>query len=765
MKRWLLLAFALVSIASPHCFAQPQPGATAGAADLATVRNRFVRSVLPPDEAALAEVNRLSAKYAAALQADGSWTDIRYTDAARSTWANADHLNRMLVMAKAARAARNSGHANEALEAKILLALKWWTDHDYRNSNWWWNEIGVPKLTGEVSALMGEQLPPDARGNVVAIMKRSNWAKWTGANLTWGVANQIMRGCLENNAAVVDEGYRRMYEEIKVMPQAEEGIELDGSFHQHGMQLYNGGYGLDFANDVGRFVALSWGTRFQIPADRMAIFSAFLLDGQQWMIRGNVFDYSAVGREITRAGKVAVPQDKSGGPIYPANEATYGLGNVTALLAAEPTPRQKELQAFAARLAGKPGIAELTGNKQFWNSDFMVHRRAGYSTSVRMASTRMRNSELVNSEGRKSVHMSDGANFLYLDGNEYKDIFGVWDWTKIPGTTAIQGMLTTGEKDPIGLRGSTTFDGGVSDGTYGMAAMDLKRGGLTAKKAWFFFDREYVALGAGIALADDATHTVATAVNQPLLKGEVRTSEQSAAVMGAHSYKASHPVWIWHDHVGYIFAPRTKVELTAGPQTGAWSEIGTGSSTPETLPVFNLWIDHGLAPADASYAYTVVPGATSAQVAQLAAHPEVQVLENSVKTQAVYNPALKLAEIAFRAAGAMKTPLGEVKADHSCLLLVRQSAAGWKVTASNPDSEPLTLRVKVQGHETTIALPGGNLAGSSITVVSRVSRTFDLPSYSGRLLVFGCFASGPHGGQKQSGQAMATISASRSICR
>jgi len=36
--------------------------------------------------------------------------------------------------------------------------------------------------------------------------------------------------------------------------------------------------------------------------------------------------------------------------------------------------------------------------------------------------------EIVNSEGRKSHHLSDGANFLYLTGNEYKDIFPVWDW-------------------------------------------------------------------------------------------------------------------------------------------------------------------------------------------------------------------------------------------------------------------------------------------------------------------------------------------------
>jgi chondroitin AC lyase len=720
-----LLPLVLALLCTPVILSASQPAnpavgqaVTAAAsqdADLAVVRDRFVHAVLPVGDSAVEQVNAASRKYAAVLGADGSWSDINYTDAARSVWVNSDHLNRMLVMAKSARLARNGGHPDEALEGKILLALKWWTDHDYRNPNWWWNEIGVPELIGEIASLLGPQLSDDARTKVVAIMKRSDWHKWTGANLTWGVGIEIVRGCLENDPAPVAEGFARMYQEIKIMPQPEEGIEQDYSFHQHRVQLYNGGYGLDFANDVGRFVSFSWGTRFQIPADRMALFSAYLLDGEQWMIRGNIFDYSAVGREITRPGKVVVPADKTAGPVTPVGPA-YSLGNVMALLAAEPTPRQKELQSFAARLQRKPGAAEFVGNKMFWCSDFMTHRRAGYYTSVRMLSTRMLNSELVNSEGRKSVHMSDGTNYLYLTGDEYKDIFAVWDWTKIPGTTAIQGTLETGEKNPIGVRGTTTFDGGVSDGTYGMAAMDLARGNLVAKKAWFFFDSSYVALGAGITLADDKEHAVATDVNQPLLVGDVLTSEVKGPVAGTKTFDAAHRVWVYHDHVGYIFAPHTKIDLSAGPQTEAWSDIGTGPSAPVTAPVFDLWIDHGVAPQDGSYEYTVVPGATAAEVAKLAAHSDVEVLANTKSVQAVFNKSLKLAEIAFRSAGVLETPLGKVEADHSCLLLVKQVGSGWKVTASNPENQPLTLHVTMKGKQVAIELPSGNLAGSSVSV-------------------------------------------------
>jgi len=41
----------------------------------------------------------------------------------------------------------------------------------------------------------------------------------------------------------------------------------------------------------------------------------------------------------------------------------------------------------------------------------------------------------------------------------------------------------------------------VSDGSYGLAACDFERDGLTARKSWFFFDDEIVCLGAGIMAA------------------------------------------------------------------------------------------------------------------------------------------------------------------------------------------------------------------------------------------------------------------------
>jgi len=726
MKHLLPLALAFVLAPAPFFAAPaasastPQAAATGPAlADVAVIRDRYLSSLLPAEPSAIQAVRTQSAQYAASLRPDGSWSDIDYTASNRALWVTCDHLERVTVMAHAVRLARNAGHPDAALLQKTLLALKWWTDHDYQNPNWWWNEIHVPQLMGEIGNLLAPQIPAGEVAKMVMIMKRSDWEHgpkhtWSGANLSDSVAIQIARGCIENNADTVAQAFNRMYQEIQVVTPPEQGIQPDDSFHQHGNQLYNGGYGMGFAVDSVRLTLLARGTRFHISPDRMTILVNYLINGQQWIMWGNRVDYNTMGRGITRETRPLPASRRSA-------SSRNGMGRMIAQLAAGDVPHKQELQAFAARLNATPGAPLLIGNRQFWYSDFMVHRRAGYDTSVKMLSTRMQNGELVNSEGKKSVHLSDGANYLYLTGNEYINVFVGWDWTHIPGTTAIQGTLDTGERNPITAHGVTTFDGGVSDGMYGLAAMDLARGKLTAKKAWFFFDKAYVALGAGITLTGDTEHSVATDVNQPLLSGSVLTSQSSGPVpVGTHTYDASVPVWIYHNHIGYLFPAHTRLSLFTGPRTGKWSDIGAGSSQPVTVPVFDLWIDHGHSPQDATYQYIVLPEISPAQVAQRAKATDLDVLSNTAAIQAVYNKILKLAEIAFRQPGTLSTPLGPIEADHSCLLMVSPApGGGWKISASNPENQPLTLHVTVKGKSYTIELPTGEMAGSTKTAVYR----------------------------------------------
>ena len=650
----------------------------AAAADLDTVRDRLVASMLPKAQAAQQQVIRQAKSEAASMNAAGTWDDIDYKDEQRSAWPAQRHLDRTLLMARAFRLSRDA-----TFRDKALIAIDYWLAHDYHNPNWWHNEIGVPQLLGQTTLLLqGEMKPPQIEA-VTKIMRRSVWTKWTGQNLAWGVTNQIMRGLIENDADAIKQAYERLYDEVKVT--TKEGIQPDFSFHQHGDQFYSGGYGLAFAQDVSRYVGFSWGTQWQIPGDKMRIVLGYLLDGEQWMMHRDRFDYAATGREITRKGKTAVPQNWTLGPISPVG-ASYALLNSVSLLADQPVPRRDELLAWAARMAHDPSAKDFIGNKSFWCSDYMAHHRPGWFASVRMFSDRLLNSEIVNSEGLKSHHLADGMNLLYLNGNEYFDIFPVWDWTKIPGTTAEQGSLDIeGEKKPVGTKGRTSFVGGVSDGTHGVAAMDLARGKLVARKAWFFFDTGYVCLGAGIT--SDSDRGVVTSINQCNIDGTIQGERG----------------WYHHANVGYVFRRDAAVKLTTGEQEGRWSEIGTGSNKLVKQRVFNLWIDHGSQPRDRAYEYAVLPGASAEQTRAYEAKPTMRVIENSANAQAVKDESSGVIGVVFWSAG----KVGGIEVDRPCVFLFD----GAKVTVANPEQQPIEINATING--TKLHFTGVSGAGSS----------------------------------------------------
>src|SRR5262249_30094728 len=160
----------------------------------------------------------------------------------------------------------------------------------------------------------------------------------------------------------------------------------------------------------------------------------------------------------TRKGKTAVSHSWTTGPVAPAG-AAYTLLNSVEMMSKLPVPRQDKWKQFAQRLAeDRSSVPPLVGNRMYWCSDYMAHHRPGWFASIKMFSTRIQNAELVNDEGKKSHHLSDGAMLLYLTGNEYTDIFPVWDWCKIPGTTAEQ-VSDLNKWEPGGnhIKGKTDF--------------------------------------------------------------------------------------------------------------------------------------------------------------------------------------------------------------------------------------------------------------------------------------------------------------------
>jgi hypothetical protein len=107
-----------------------------------------------------------------------------------------------------------------------------------------------------------------------------------------------------------------------------------------------------------------------------------------------------------------------------------------------------------------------------------------------------------------------------------------------------------------------------------------------------------------------------TAVNQCLLNGPVITSADPSTPLpsGTHVLPAALR-WVHHGNVGYYNldgATLSALHLSNAVQNGSWADINAPESPAlVSLEVFNLQLCHGHSPANASYAYAVVPNVTA----------------------------------------------------------------------------------------------------------------------------------------------------------
>lgn len=650
-------------------------------------------------------------------RADGSWADIDYTDRQAADWIPVIHLKRIRSLLLMARDSKEEIQRQEECLAAVHRGLDFWFQHDPCSCNWWHNQIGVPALVGTILLVMESAATARETAGAVAILRRSGWfvwregdvyepMVWTGANLLWIAVNMLMRAILEKEPGILPDMFARVANEIRVVEKGEEGIQADFSFHQHGPLLYNGGYGFSFGLECLQFTALTHGTCWQFSPLLYERLACFLLDGQQWMIHGLLRDYSCCDRNIARPGCGLISPSS-------AEQDLSILGGA----------RVKELENFSARLRGEIATA-CTGNRHFWRSDFMVHRRAGFSTSVRLSSTRTRTSECCNDEGKLSHHVADGLTYLYKTGLEYVDIFPVWDWQKLPGITcALRPELPRKELD--WQTGGSHRSGGVSDGTCGMAVHDLVREEVRARKAWFYFDDFWVCLGAGIRSEQD--EEVITAVEQCWLRGPVWMEGKNEPVEeGIHTTEKAR--WVWHQGTGYLFSDPTALAVRNDLQRGSWRLIGPGSDAPLEGKVFSLWLSHGVKPSSQTYAYTVFAQIDRNRLQQESAAPSFRILANTENIQAVMLSSGQMVEAAFWQEGELELPdLGVLVVQQPCLVLLRRDPekGRFTVSVSDPGGEIAKASVGLRsvmggiGFEEVFELPSGIEAGKSVSKVVR----------------------------------------------
>ena len=638
-------------------------------------------------------------KNLALFQENGSFSDIDYDDTQMTNWTPIKHIERLSDFVYAYTNEKNKYYQNEDLYQKIVKGLEYWYDVDSESDNWWHNQISEPQKLGVLLIQMRigkKQIPQELETKILKRIQETGGdpAKWTGANRTDIALHWIYRSCLTQNEADLKTAIDNVFN--PVVYTTEEGFQHDNSYFQHGEQLYIGGYGDEILKGVTQVASYALGTQYQLDKEKVELLSKFMRETYYRAVRGQNMSFDVVGRSVSRPGL-----------LNKRTTATYAKR----MIDIDPT-HADEYKAIIARLNRKqPADYQVTASHtHYFRGDYSLHVRPQYNFDVRLASTRTKKCEYGNKENLKTYFMSDGCTNITQTGDEYFNIFPVWNWCHIPGTTAPQLEKVPMDPKAWGVLGTSTYAGGVSDSIYGATAyayMDTNPEVNTgAKKSWYFFDNEVVCLGAGIQ--STSTYPVHTTVNQCFLKGGImvdKGNKEETLANGSHTLQA--PQWVLHDKIGYFFPQKEEVFLTAQTQSGRWYDINTSKSKKEEkMDVFTLGINHGVGSKDGSYAYIVVPGKTSAQ--EMKAYQKknaIEILSNNPKIQAVRNTKLNVWMVTFFEAGTFTHKELSVTVDKPCILMIKDitsKSANLHIADPGQTQSPIQIELKIGKKKQTL---------------------------------------------------------------
>ncbi|WP_238650460.1 polysaccharide lyase family 8 super-sandwich domain-containing protein [Paenibacillus piscarius] len=527
-------------------------------------------------------------------------------------------------------------------------------------SNWWDWQIGIPLQLNDITVLMYDSLSPAQVANYMTAVERfSPSVTLTGANRTWKAMVVGERGILVKDGSKIAAA-RDGLSSVFNYTLSGDGFYRDGSFIQHNNIPYTGGYGIDLLLAVSDLMGMLHGSSWQVTDPKQSnvwewVYNAY----QPVMYKGAIMDMVR-GREISRN----YSQDHDAGhrvmqgilslsrTAPPAQAGDYKRmlkgwilsDTFKSFYEDAPVP----ILALAKSISSEPAIepaAELISYKQFAAMDRAVQHRPGYSFGLAMYSSRIASYEAINSENAKAWHTSAGMTSLYnSDLGQYSgDYWPTVDNYRLPGTTVLSQTSSGSHTSTRQWTGGTDMQN-----LYGVSGMELKYGDhdLNARKSWFMFDDEIVALGSGINSTDNkAVETIvenrklnAAGSNTLTVNGEVQSSALGGTgtldqVEWAHLSGSTAGA-----DTGYYFPQPVPLAMKREARTGNWKQINprpVTPSTPVTRNYMTLWLNHGINPAGGEYRYVLLPGKSAPQVAAYAAAPDIEVLANSSGVQAV----------------------------------------------------------------------------------------------------------------------------------
>lgn len=706
-------------------------------------------------------------------------------------------FNNLVSMSMAYSLPNDKYYKNEDLKEKIVYSLEWINKNAYNENieqygNWWDWMIGIPARLNNVVVLMYDDLSQEQiKIYMNAIQKflpsiEPGSKYHTGANLADVCMNKLLQGVNEGNPEKIKEASEDIVGVFNYVTTGD-GFYKDGSYLQHGIVAYTGSYGNVLIEKISNIMFLLEKTPWAIESESKNNIYKWIFESFSPIIyKGYVMDMVR-GRSISRYNSNGYLQ-ASGiiegmikvGMI--SDEETAGKINA---LVKKWSLEASSVLDFGTKFKSINVIGEFynimnnenikpleEGDKHYaLNSmDKTVHKRNDYALGIARSSSRISKYEFMNKENLTPWFQGDGMTYLFNnDLNQFSgDFWATVDPYRMPGTTIdtrtrnpkeiLPGVEPgSPEQDEVYYElGNSNWSGGSKLGTYGVSGMEIdnKYDSLKAKKSWFMFDSEVVALGSGITNPEEfETETIvenrkikSDGSNKFIVDGEEKVKNLN------EKEKVEDAKWAYLEgnvdgsNIGYYFPNGVDINLIRDGREGNWFNVN--ASKPEANKIvkdnyLTMYINHGKKIEDKTYSYVLLPNQTEEKVKEYSKKPNIEIIRNDDVVHSVKHKELNIEAANFWKEG--KNTGGNITSTGKSSVIMQENKDGTlSIAVSDPTflEDKVSIEINKEANEiiksdsriSNVSLDGGkvkfdantaNLSGEPLELVVKLGKKDD----------------------------------------
>ena len=605
---------------------------------------------------------------------DGSFKSVRYEDKSRGLWKGMAHWSNLRVLAEAWNKTKD-----EKYRQAVIAGLNYWGKTMPSNSNWWWQEIGVPRQAIRVILNMQGTIPEETLTLMRGTFDRAK-LRGTGQNLFDAAAIHIWKGVIYRDEKMVKDGVAGLMSVIKISPPGKEGLQSDYSFHQHGPQLQFGNYGKGYFENGTQFLLHLSGTGFAMPETAESLMWNYFYSGLRWTLYKKRMDILACGRQIW-----------SSAPKGKYREIINNAGRFSS---------KNGMKQLVKEFAGADN--QLEGSRYFFRSDYLVHRRKDLYFSYKMCSGRVIGSETINSENLQGLYLGCGVMQYKQTGTEYDAMPGLWDWRRLPGLTAVYDNDSLNAARARKKTNISKTVGAVSDNVNTGILLNSSSNKLGYFKSLAAVDRRIAFCVSNIC--NKTASPVNTTIDSRLYTEPVKVifdGKSQVVTDGIHQLSGVRR--IESGNVAYTFPAPQNLTIAIENKSVPWKLVAIDAKGNAVGKTVTIYIDHGSAKKCGDKICYVVSPANEHPAFEAGYFPCGHVIKESESN---------IAFAMFFAPGKMTVKgIGEISSDSKAAVMINNS----KIYVADPCQTAKVINIAINGKTYSFNMPQGGFAGKSVS--------------------------------------------------